>query len=343
LETKRNLPNDGSAASVRPTPEVKFDILIPTYNRPRLLDIALRNAFSIALPQCRIVVIDDGSEISQELDDGTTLDTAGVVERHEDSRLVYHRFDRNRGLGAVFETYLAELLNGEDLMIVGDDDVLIDGAPIQKGLDLLDSESKLSAVMFPIRQKDHLGENRLIELNYTRMNGHQFLHRYVDDDPIKHVAMYGLFRTEDIYRSGGFQSMGLREKYGLDDAFGIDTDFLFRIATVGGFDFIQEPHLRRQDIGGITERFPVSFAYCYYQYVLRALKILRRKDFMERRYQQKFVRQWLKIMLMSYSSSLHMANSEERGSERIRKHLKYPIHLYILLQLMRFHIWLDKD
>lgn len=174
---------------MRPTPEVKLDILIPTYNRPRLLDVALRNAFSIALPQCRIVVIDDGSEISQELDDGTTLDTAGVVERNEDSRLVYHRFDRNRGLGAVFETYLAELLNGEYLMIVGDDDVLIDGAPIKKGLNLLDSESKLNAVMFPIRQKDHLG--------------------------------------------------------------------------------------------GITERFPVSFAYCYYQYVLRALKVLRRKDFMD--------------------------------------------------------------
>lgn len=46
---------------------------------------------------------------------------------------------------------------------------------------------------------------------------------------------------------------------------------------------------------------------------------------------------------MSYSSSLRMPNSEERGSERIRKYLKYLTHLYILFQLLRFHIWLDAE
>ena len=145
-----------------------------------------------------------------------------------------------------------------------------------------------------------------------------------------------------VKATGALVSMRLRD-WGLEDAFGIDTDFLFRMATTGRVGFVNRPHVLRRETEGLTERYPLSFAYCYYQYILRSLAYLRRKNFIERRYERIFVRHWIKVMLMMFSASMFAPTAREYGEERVRGHLKYPLHLYILLQMIRFRFWLDEE
>ena len=85
--------------------------------------------------------------------------------------------------------------------------------------------------------------------------------------------MYGIFRTKYIAKTNALNSKNLR-RFGLEDAFGIDSDFLFRMAGEGGVGFINKPHVLRRETLGLTEKYPVSFAYCYYQYIKDALNYL---------------------------------------------------------------------
>lgn len=320
----------------------KLDVIIPTYNRPRLLDRCVRSALALDVPGLRVVVINDGSTTREEIDDGTVQDTSSVMARFSDARLVYEKIQQNSGLGVVFETYAKRLMGSQYMTVINDDDVFIDGEPIKQALNKLDSDPEIALVQISlIRRSDDRQIDDVIDLPYQTMSGKDFMRAYIDGDPIKHTTMYGIFRTENVARTGALVSLRLRD-YGLEDAFGIDTDFLFRMATTGKAAFINQPHVLRRETEGLTDRYPTSFAYCYYQYILRAISYLREHDFIEPSYVRKFIAWWMKVMLMSFSASLTMQKSE-KGDERVRRHLGYPLHLYILKQFLRFRIWPDKE
>ena len=326
------------------TPAVpKLDIVIPTYNRPRLLDRCVRSALALDIPYLRVVVIDDGSTISEELDDGTVTDTPSLMACLATSRLDYTRLEKNGGLGAVFETYAAKKDQADYMTVINDDDVYIDGTPMLEAIDKLDEDPEMALVQISlIRRSDDRQIDEVIALPYPTLSSREFLHRYIEDEPIKHTTMYGLFRSKNIAATGALVSMHLRD-WGLEDAFGIDTDFLFRMTTMGKAGFVNKPHIMRRETDGLTARYPASFAYCYYQYILRGLDYLQKKDALEPRYARMFVAWWMKVTLMMYSSSLTMPSSREYGEERIRRHLRYPLHLYILRQMIRFRFWPDRE
>jgi len=290
----------------------------------------------------RVVVIDDGSTVTQELDSGEWSDTPGVMARHlSDPRFFYRRLEKNNGLGEVFETYRKDMIGSEFFMLLNDDDFIFDGKPLATGINLLESDSSLSVAVFPLVHVRTDG-NRFIGVPTEKMTGLEMAHHFINDEAMKHSVIYGMFRTGNLEKTGAFVSLRLRD-HGLEDAFGIDTDLVFRMATVGGAGFVDRPVVHRQEGGGLTERFPLSFAYCYYRYTLHVLKYLRRRKFLERRYERILIRHWMRVMLMSYSSSVTMPNAEEFGESRIRRHLKYPLHIYILLQLIRFRMNMDKE
>ena len=321
----------------------KLDIVIPTFNRPRLVDRCVRSALSLDIPGLRVVVIDDGSTISEPLDDGSSLDTPSLMKRFTDPRLSYTRLEKNSGLGAVFETYAQKLIGAEYMTVINDDDVYTDSAPINEAIAKLDSDPEMALVQVSlVRRSDDRKIDEVIALPYPTLSGKDFLRRYIEDEPIKHTTMYGIFRTKNIAATGALVSMRLRD-YGLEDAFGIDTDFLFRMATMGKAGFVNKPHVLRRETEGLTERYPVSFAYCYYQYILRGLAYLREKNFIEPRYERMFVRWWIKVTLMMLSASLFAPTARERGEERIRSHLRYPFHIYIVIQYLRFRILPDRE
>lgn len=331
-----------SVSSVPPA-RPKLDIVIPTYNRPQLLDRCVRSALAMDIPGLRVVVIDDGSTIRETLDDGTIADTPTVIARLAEHRLDYTRLEKNGGLGAVFETYANRPDHAEYMTVINDDDVYIDATPILEAITKLDQDHELALVQISlIRRADDGHIDELIALPYPTLSSRDFLHRYIEDEPIKHTTMYGLFRSENIAATGALKSMHLRD-FGLEDAFGIDTDFLFRMATMGKAGFVNKPHILRRETDGLTARYPASFAYCYYQYILRGLRYLSEKKALEPQYARKFVAWWMKVTLMMYSSSLTMPSSREYGAERIRRHLRYPLHVYIIMQMIRFRFWPDRE
>lgn len=321
----------------------RLDVVIPTYNRPRLVERCVTSALALSVEGLRVVVIDDGSNRAESLDDGTRGDTPSVLQRFDDPRLVYHRIEPNGGLGGVFETYRRELIGSPYMIVVNDDDVFIDGAPIEEALSRLEADNELALVQISlIRRSDDRNIDQQIELPYPTLSSRDFLRTYIRDEPVKHTTMYGIFRTENIARTDALVSMGLR-RYGLEDAFGIDTDFLFRMASCGKTSFVNRPHVLRRETEGLTERYPVSFAYCYYQYILRGLTFLRRRDLIDRADARDFVRYWMKVTLMMLAASMTAPTALERGEERIRQHLRYPLHLYIALQMLRFGFWPDAE
>ncbi|MGQ0675214.1 MAG: glycosyltransferase, partial [Rhodospirillales bacterium] len=270
----------------------KLDVVIPTYNRPQLLDRCVRSALALDIPGLRIVVIDDGSTVSEKLDDGTTTDTPGLMQRLAEPRVEYIRLEKNGGLGAVFEKYRSRPTLAKYMTVINDDDAYIDAAPINEALGKLDADPDMALVQISlIRRSDDRQIDEVIGLPYETMSGKEFLRRYIEDEPIKHTTMYGIFRSANIVATGALVSMRLRD-WGLEDAFGIDTDFLFRMATMGKAGFVDKPHIMRRETDGLTARYPTSFAYCYYQYILRGLDYLKRKDFIEPRYARMFVAWW---------------------------------------------------
>ena len=115
------------------------------------------------------------------------------------------------------------------------------------------------------------------------------------------------------------------------------------MAGEGGVGFINKPHVLRRETLGLTEKYPVSFAYCYYQYIKDALNYLSEINKVDEVTKTYFLSYWLKIMLMMYSSSLFDESSIEKGDENIKKHLKENFHLFIIKELATLDIWFDEE
>lgn len=81
-------------------------VVVPTYNRARLLSRALDSVFAQTFPDFELVVVDDGS----------TDDTHSLVDRYDDPRLRYLRIDhggvsrsRNKGVATAVGAWIAFL------------------------------------------------------------------------------------------------------------------------------------------------------------------------------------------------------------------------------------------
>jgi glycosyltransferase involved in cell wall biosynthesis len=68
----------------------KVSVVVPTYNRAELLPRTIDSVLEQTFREFELFVVDDGS----------TDDTASVVESYDDDRLTYIQFDENRGANA---------------------------------------------------------------------------------------------------------------------------------------------------------------------------------------------------------------------------------------------------
>src|SRR5690606_27477811 len=97
---------------IRAGEEPLVSVIIPTYQRPKLLLRALHSVQRQTYQQLEILVVDDGSQD----------DTASVVRRLPDRRIRYLRHERNTGLPAAARNTGIRAADGACIAFLDDDD-----------------------------------------------------------------------------------------------------------------------------------------------------------------------------------------------------------------------------
>ena len=244
----------------------------------------------------------------------------------------------NIGLVDNITDYYKQHCAADYTILVTDKDQFIDAAPIVNAIQKLDSDTTLSMVVIPIRQNDD-GEEQLLTFDYPRMSGSDFIKHYIDDTTLQHCMHYGVVRVAAVKKAGVPRPLNLRA-FGLEDSFGFDLDFFLMIAATGDVTFEKQPHICRTILAGLTERFPLSFAYCYYQYAKRTLKELYQKKVITRKDVRKSISWWNLLMLRGLVVVYQPSDRRtEVDTSRIKHHLKIPVWLYLLIQYIQYQIW----
>lgn len=317
----------------------KLDVIVPSYNRPARLHKLLQSGLALGVPGLHLVVIDDGSDLAEEVPDLGMLDTEAVCRSFDDPRIIYLRNPQNMGVARSWERYYQDFCDADYTMSVTDKDEFIDGAPIVSALAKLDAAPDVSMVVLPMRQRDRGADDREMSFSYGRMPGAAYLATYVNDPMLMHCSMWGVIRVAAARAAGVPRLMDLR-RYGLDDGFGIDIDFVFMVAAQGNVDFEDRPHVRRSTLAGGTERYPLTFAYTYYQYARRAMRDLRARGAVSRATERTYVAMWILLISRGLLVAFRPVHGTELepGTRRIAGHLRIPIHLYLILQCLRYRV-----
>lgn len=330
--------------SPKSEPRRILDVVIPSYNRPKLLYELLASGLELNVPGMNLVVIDDASTVVEQVRDLGEMSTQDVCESFHSDRVIYFRNPENMGLARSWERYHRELCDAHYTMSVVDKDEFVDPEPIANAIAKLDADPAISMVMLPLRQRDRVEEDRSLEFDYPRMSGREFLARYVEDNLLQHCGMYGVIRVSAAHSVGLPRPMYLR-RYGLDDAFGIDIDFLLKLATTGDFEFENKAHVRRSLLEGATERYPLTFAYTYFQYAKRIMRELRTDGYISREAERTYIGFWLLLISRGLRVAYRPVHGSELepGTKRIQPHVKIPIHLYLLLHFVRYRVIPNKE
>lgn len=320
-------------------PSYRLDIVIPTYNRPALLYRLIHTIFQMQLSGVRIVILDDASTVSEVVPGLGDASVKAVCESFGSDHIAYFRADTNRGIVALLTLYHRHFCAARYTLLMTDKDEFLDAAPIHHALSALDEDPALSMVLIPIVQKNRDGQERHLSCEYQKMSGATFIEKYVYDTNLQHAASFSIFRVSGIRAAGVPRLLNLRA-YGLEDACGFDIDFLMMVAATGDVGFGTVPHVRHNVVGGFTEKYPLTFAYCYYQYAKRTMKELRLKGVVSKKTERDYLAWWNLLILRGLHAVRHPSDTrEEKGTRRLSKHLKVNILIYCVWQCMRYQIW----
>lgn len=229
-------------------------------------------------------------------------------------------------------------------MTVSDKDEFIGSEPLVSALRKLDADPQLAFVVLPLYQRDGVMQDRFINFSFARMSGREYLTNYVKDDALQHCSIWGIMRVKCVRASGLPRPMNLRQ-FGLEDSFGIDLDFVFRLATQGDVDFEVEPSVRCSIIAGSTEKVPLTFAYSYFQDAKHVFTELRATKFIEADTERTYVAFKLLLIcrgIMVAYRPVHGSELEDETS-RLQQHLRVSTHLYLVGQFFSYRIWPNKE
>lgn len=320
-------------------PKRLLDIVIPSYNRPKRLFSLLSTCLKLRMGGVYFVVIDDGSDLIEDIDDVGLCTTQQVCEYFNHSAIIYLRNPQNIGLAATWVRYYEFYCDAKYTLSVVDKDLLINKQPILNAIKKLEQDSSLCMVIFPILEKDRSNENKLFGFEYTKMSGKKFISQFIRDPNLQHCTSYAIKRVSSMREAGVPQNLFLKDQ-GLDDAFGIDIDMALRLASVGNVEFEIKAPVISIRIDGATERFPLTFAYTYYQYAKHAINLLKSQKIICRADAKYYLSTWLLLILRGLIVSYRPVHDTERelGTERIAQHLKMSIHTYLIFELIKHKI-----
>ena len=129
--------------------KTRLTIIIPVYNAEKHLRETLENVFQQTYTDYRLLIINDASTDSTET----------IVRSFKDSRIIYHRLDKNVGRGAIRQ--LGVEMADTELIAFQDADDLWDKTKLERQIEFLDNHPEIdicgtSYKMFGTRTEDFL-------------------------------------------------------------------------------------------------------------------------------------------------------------------------------------------
>jgi putative glycosyltransferase (TIGR04372 family) len=334
------VPLQDQVVSLARAPRRKLDFLLAVFDRPRYLHHILTTGLAQNIPGAYFVVFDDASTLVEDVPGLGPMTTEAVCKSFADDRVIYVRNPTNMGVTKTLERYYREVCDAEYTSLLNPKDEFISGAPITNAIAKLDADPKISFVIYPLRQIDRVESDRPLLFKYDRMSGQEFVACHVRDEMLQHCGAYSVLRVSAARRLGIPRNLNLRD-FGLEDASGFDHDMIFMMATTGDVEFESEPPLRRGIVDGYTERYPLTFAYCQYQYARRLMAELEPRGFVSAETRRLYLSLWHLIIargLVVAFQPVH-GSERERGVSRIRPHIYAPILLYLPLECLRFRVF----
>lgn len=321
-----------------------LDVIIPTFNRPSRVFSLLQSGIELALEGVYFIVIDDGSTSKEHINGVGELDTLDVCKYFKNANIIYLRNKNNIGLACSWMEYYQQHCNAKYTMSVVDKDVFINREPILGALNKLEQDPSICMVVIPIFQKDRSQDELIISANYTKMSGKKFITKFINDPKLQHCSSYGVKRVSSIKNAKVPNDLKLRQ-YGLDDGFGIDINLVLLLAAQGYVDFEHNAHIKRNIMGGGTERYPLTFAYTYYQYAKYTLNVLKNSKLVNNNEIKSYIKNWLLLVLRGLVVAYRPVHGSEKenGTSRIANHLKIPIHIYLVKELLKYRIIPSKE
>ena len=222
---------DGNLPSVKSTPLVS--ICTPTYNRPDLLERAIRSCLAQTFQDFEIIVTDNSTnELSAQL-----------ISRLNDSLIRYFKNEKN--LGPVGNTTRSvSLARGQYIKILMDDDLLKPQC-LEKMVEALEKNPSAGVAMAPMDLIDER-DKRIFPRFYV-FRKMQYRYRYrVGDGLVDKKTVTKEFLTRDypccvpsgvMFRAECFQRFGLFDE-GAD--FAADLDKLMEVGTEYDFYYIDQ-------------------------------------------------------------------------------------------------------
>jgi hypothetical protein len=314
-----------------------LDIVVPTYNRPIYLYKLLSNFVELNCSNIYLYIIDDGSDLYEYINNIGYLNTKDVCNYFKNKNVLYFRKNDNLGVADAWKDYFSSENIANYAMFLRDKDQIISLEPILEAVKKLETDSSLAIVILPIEKIDRIDNQLTTMKNYPKMAYLDFLKVYIDDEILQHCSMGGggIYRTSEAIIKNIPSSLGLN-KFGLDDAFGIDFDFLMTLIHGKNIDFVNKPSIRWVSGGGATEKFPLSFAYCYYQYVNKIFTTIYVNSKENKKIKRKFIKFWILLMIRGHYVTLNPVHGTEAeiGTSRVKYHLNKSFYLFILYELL---------
>lgn len=207
----QDIPSELKYGSAEGYRDPLISIVIPTYQRPAFLKIALESALHQTQPECRYEVVVIDNEYSDEVSK-----TEALIRQYQDDRLLYYQNKRNLGLVGNWNRCIT-LARGAWVAYLHDDDVLMPNY-LNKILQLLSKKHDIDGIM-TLYHELHQGEDadsRLPRSKSAKSGLYDWLSRNKlmplrqVDSVMKLGNVYGpptcgsIFRRSCLVNSGGF-------------------------------------------------------------------------------------------------------------------------------------------
>ena len=248
----------------------KVSVIIPTCNRAKLVERAIKSVLDQTYRDFEILVSDDGS----------ADDTSQVVVGFSDKRIRFRPYNNNNGV-AVLRNHAVKNSNGKYIAFLDDDDEWLP-SKLEKQIRLLEgSPDKLGAIYTGVTSLDDR-PGRILEIKIPQHRGNilqdLLLNNFITTSSIivkKHCFdEVGLFDTEYLSASDNDMWIRIAEKFEFDyvgeplvnyynTPISISRD---NIKAIKGLERLMTKHYQLFSLNNrvfSNHRFKIGIAYCY--------------------------------------------------------------------------------